>query len=389
MFEISASDEIKQLAKPTETQVKRYFILEKKLKEKYKNVNFCHTNGSKMNYKLYDSRNEYKTFNFVKNELSKNENDLKINIKKRYERCISIENQITEKKEHMSYQSRKSINNTIYSISKECSLMTKKYKKSLKSDDEISLLSSIDSERNAKSAVSRGSYIMEFTDFCFYKSQFLDIVSSVVIDNLKQKSKFTKKFLEMDFNMFCEKLEITQLELIEYKLLIDYLEKELKPEFENELFKRQMFYRMKSSFLLFAVNFYKAKIKVLPSGVTSYYSNVKGNYKLFANIAENMLLFKRFFEMGNFLIDIEEFISNIKVFACDINAILDIYENFDDLLEVHIKVQKYDDYRDYLISRFTKLTNNQREELNNRCLKEHNYAIALVVKKFLEDYTDI
>jgi hypothetical protein len=369
--------------------------LKKQIIERKKGVNFCHTNGRKMNYRYYDVRTQHKKLEFVKNEFEKVKSNLKKEVVQRYVRRKRVSLQIRKAQGELFHHGIISggFKTSLLSFNEEHYTLRRKYKKDFydTDDDNVSLVSTVDSLNLGLQTRKNGAnYVRKFLSFVHFKSFFLRMLTPETVKMLKTESDFTRVFLELTLEDITTDFTISRLDIIEYKLLLDYLGNMFKHSIENIKPFRRIFFGMKSSFMILAVSLYELKERYKPSGCASYYSDSKGIPENFYMASAHLLLFKRLFDLEKKTIDAEEFVNTIIMFGETDEEIISMLNDFDNLLNELIKTQIYNDFRRFFTNKVAEFLveefgPDERYELPD----DYNIALGITVKKFLEDYTDI
>jgi hypothetical protein len=369
--------------------------LKNKVIQKHKNTNFCHTNGRKMNYRYYDVRTQHKKMQFTMKEFEKITPTLKKEAITRYTRRKTVTQQEQKQRGEMFHYGNISsgFKSSILRVNEEHHLLRRKYKKDFYDtyDDNLSLISTVDSLQVGLEAKKNGEpYLKKFLTFVHFKTFFLRMLTPETIKRLKTESDFTRVFLNLTFEELTTDFTVSRLDIIEYKLLLDYLESLFKSSIENIKPFRRIFYGMKSSFMILAVALYDIKGKYKPSGSTSYYSNSADVVINFQMALTHYIMFKRIFDLESKTIEAKELVDTIIMFGESDEEIIYILENFDSMLNEYIKAQIYTDFRRFFINKLMKLLQDEiSEDERKKFSEDFNISLGLTVKKFLEDYTDI
>jgi hypothetical protein len=369
--------------------------IREKIIEKHKGVNFCHTNGRKMNYRYYDVRTQHKKMEFAKKEFGKVKNSLKKEAIQRYNRRKKIAQKEKKEKGEMFYHGVLSggFRTSLLRVNEEHHLLRRKYKKEFydTDDDNVSMISTVDSLKQGLNAKRNGiPYVKKYLSFVFFKSVFIRMLTPETVKRLKTESEFTRVFLDLTLEDLTTDFTVSRLDIIEYKLFLDYLGKIFRSSIENIKPFRRIFYGMKSTFMILAVSLYELKERYKPAGSTSYYSDSMGVSENFYMASSYLILFKRMFDLETKILIAEEFVDTLIMFGETDEDIIYMLENFDSMLKELIADQIYNDFRKFFCHRVVELLNEEfGEEERNLFPEEYNLALGITVKKFLEDYTDI
>jgi hypothetical protein len=369
--------------------------LKNKVIQNHKNTNFCHTNGRKMNYRYYDVRTQHKKMQFAVKEFEKIAPTLKKEAITRYTRRKTVTQKEKKQRGEMFHYGiiSSGFKSSILRVNEEHHLLRRKYKKDFYDtyDDNLSLVSTVDSLQVGLEAKKHGEpYLKKFLTFVHFKTFFLRMLTPETIKWLKTESDFTRVFLNLTFEELTTDFTVSRLDIIEYKLLLDYLENLFKSSIENIKPFRRIFYGMKSSFMILAVALYDIKGKYKPSGSTSYYSDSAGVVTNFQMALTHYIMFKRIFDLESKIIEAKELVNIIIMFGESDEEIIHILENFDSMLNEYIKAQIYTDFRRFFINKLIKLVQDEiNEDERQEFAEDFNISLGLTAKKFLEDYTDI
>jgi hypothetical protein len=392
MFEVDLDQMSHDVSQNRFTQISN---LREKIIEKHKGVNFCHTNGRKMNYRYYDVRTQYKKMQFADKEFEKVKTNLKQEATTRYIRRKRIAEQTRKAQGELFHHGIISggFKSSLLRVNEEHHLLRRKYKKDFydTDDDNVSLISTVDSLSQGLNAKRNGvAYVKKYLSFVHFKTFFLKMLTPDTIRKLKTESEFTRVFLELTLEDLTTDFSISRLDIIEYKLFLDYLGNIFKSSIENIKPFRRIFYGMKSTFMVLAVSLYELKEKYKPSGSASYYSDSIGVSENFYMASAHLLLFKRMFDLETKVLTAEEFVDTVIMFGETDEEIVFMLENFDLMLNELIKTQIYNDFRKHFCHKVAKLMNEEfGEDERYNLPEEFNISLGMTVKKFLEDYTDI
>jgi hypothetical protein len=369
--------------------------LKNEIIQRHKGTNFCHTNGRKMNYRYYDVRTQHKKMQFAVKEFEKITPTLKKEALIRYNRRKTVTQQEKRRNGEMFHYGIVSsgFKSSILRVNEEHHLLRRKYKKDFYDtyDDNLSLISTVDSLQVGLEAKKHGEpYLKKFLTFVHFKTFFLKMLTPETITKLKTDSDFTRSFLDLTFEELTTDFTVSRLDIIEYKLLLDYLESLFKSSIENIKPFRRIFYGMKSTFMILAVALYDIKGKYKPSGSASYYSNSAGIVTNFQMALTHYIMFKRIFDLESKTIEAKDLVEIIIMFGETDEEIIYVLENFDSMLNEHIKVQIYTDFRRFFINKLIQLLKEEvSEDERQEFSEDFNISLGLTAKKFLEDYTDI